>query len=393
MKNTLKKTLCVVLCLCMMSFVLAFGSAAYSGFMLVLGKTVVTEENMDDIFGDGTAKFVPEKRSGTLYLNNAEFEGERTAIFCDLPLTVVLSGKNTVKATGDGAVFGINMDGSLTVKGDGELFVEVGRNTGDMDSCTSYGVYLYGNDFTLESGKVSVNVADAIGLNKEDVTVGGLACGSLVVKGGELSVKGGDALAGAFSAAMTRGIVAIDSVSVSGGAVTASCGEIKGNADWESGALLCLNEGAKWLSLSGEAALLAPESFSCGDYALLDESGKPATLVKIGDRAYTVSFDTDGGSAVEAKLVKKADTVLDGVEAPVKEGFKFVGWFCGEKEVSAEDTFADLSNGENEITLTAVWEEEAKPEEQSDFTQFMTVLAMLLRLVFKLVMTVTGNAA
>ena len=140
MKNTLKKTLSIVLCFCLMSFVLAFGSAAYGGFMLILGKTVVTEENMNDIFGDDTAKFVPERKSGTLYLNNAEIEGEGTAIYCDLPLTVELSGKNTVKASGEGSVFGINVDGSLTVKGNGELSVKLGKNTGDYDSCTSYGI-------------------------------------------------------------------------------------------------------------------------------------------------------------------------------------------------------------------------------------------------------------
>lgn len=387
MKNTLKKTLSIVLCFCLMSFVLAFGSAAYGGFMLILGKTVVTEENMNDIFGDGTAKFVPERKSGTLYLNNAEIEGEGTAIYCDLPLTVELSGKNTVKASGEGSVFGINVDGSLTVKGDGELSVKLGKNTGDYDSCTSYGIYIYENDFTLESGKVSVSVADAAGLGGEEVAVGGMVCGNLFIKGGELSVNAGDALAQDLSSAMTRGIVAVSSVNVSGGTVTASCGKTKGVEEWESGAVICLDEGAEWLTLSGEAELVAPKAYSYGEYALLDENGKPATLVKIAEKTYTVSFDTDGGSAVESKLVKKTDAVLSGVEAPVKEGFKFTGWVCGEKEVAEGDTFEALSNGESEITLTADWEEEAAPK--SDFAQFMVILAMLLRLVFKFVMMVT----
>lgn len=388
MKHTLKKAMSVILCFCLMSFVLAFGSAAYGGAFLMLGTTVVTDENMDDIFGDGTARFVFEKNGGTLYLNNAVIEGENNAIYCDSPLTIVLSGKNTVKAAGNGAVTAVLADENLTVKGDGELFVEVEKNLGDFDSCLSYGINAYG-ELSIESGKVFVSVADAAGLNGEDVTVGGVFCNELTVNGGELFVEAGDALASGKSDAVTRGIVTYLSVSVNGGTLTSSCGKAVGNAYWNSAALACLEEGVEWLSLSGESALLSPKAVSYGEYELLDEDGNAATFVKIADRTYTVAFDADGGSAVESKQVKKNDVVLNGVEAPVKEGYKFIGWLCGENEVAEDATFADLSNGESELTLTAVWEEEAADSEQSDFAQFMTILAMLLRLVFKLVMMVT----
>ena len=395
MKHTLKKALSVTLCLCLMSFVLAFGSAAYGGVYLMLGTTEVTEENMSDIFGDGTAKFVPEKRSGTLYLIGAEITGENTAIYCDSSLTVVLSGKNTVKANGNGVVNGIAADEDLTFKGDGELTVELSRNLGDFDSCLSYGIVAYGK-FSVESGKISVIVNDATGLNGEDATIGGIFCNEFGMSGGELSVEAGDALASNAANAVTRAIITASSAEISGGSLTASCGKAVGYADWNSGAFVSLDEGAEWLSLSGEAQLVSPKDIAYGDYELLDENGKPATLVKIGEKTYTVSFDTDGGSEIESKQVKKNDAVLAGVEAPVKDGFKFIGWKNGETDVAENDTFADLSNGSNEITLTAVWEEAAtpeQPEEKSDFAQFMTVLAMLLKLVFKLVMMVTGNAA
>lgn len=388
MKNTLKKALSIVLCFCLMSFVLAFGSAAYNGFMLILGKTVVTEENMDDIFGDGTAKFVPGKNSGTLYLDNASIEGEGTAIYCDVPLTIELSGKNTVKANGEGALIGISADDDVTVTGDGELSVELGKNLGDFDSCVSYGINAFG-DFTIESGKVSVSVADATGINGEDAVIGCVLCNNLYLNGGELVANAGDAVAQARSSAVTRGVVAIDKIAVDGGTLTASCGKTKGNVEWLSSAVASLNEDGDWLVLSGDEEVVSPKAYSYGEYALLDENGDPVTFVKIAEKTYTVFFDTDGGSTVEAKQVKKTDAVLAGVEAPVKEGFKFIGWVCGEKEVAEDDTFASLADGESEITLTATWEEEVPANEQSEFAQFMTVLAMLLRLVFKFVMMVT----
>jgi len=75
------------------------------------------------------------------------------------------------------------------------------------------------------------------------------------------------------------------------------------------------------------------------------------TLVaKWEEKEYTVTFDTDGGNDITAQTVKfngKATKPQD----PVKEGFKFVGWYNGETAYTFEENV--LSN----LTLKAKWEE------------------------------------
>ena len=71
-----------------------------------------------------------------------------------------------------------------------------------------------------------------------------------------------------------------------------------------------------------------------------------------GAKSYTVTFDSDGGSAVTAATVEEGKTVAEPT-APTKEGYEFKGWYDGE---TAWDFATAVTK---DITLKAKWEEKA----------------------------------
>lgn len=72
---------------------------------------------------------------------------------------------------------------------------------------------------------------------------------------------------------------------------------------------------------------------------------------------YTVSFDSNGGTAVADKSLKWSDKVLDGVSDPTKAGYTFAGWKYADSAVSSDTKFSDLAADDkvSEITLVAEW--------------------------------------
>ena len=70
---------------------------------------------------------------------------------------------------------------------------------------------------------------------------------------------------------------------------------------------------------------------------------------------FTVTFDSDGGSAVASQQVERGKCA-EQPKTPVKEGFEFVNWNLNGK---AYDFAAPVTKS---ITLKAVWKAEAKPE-------------------------------
>ncbi len=67
---------------------------------------------------------------------------------------------------------------------------------------------------------------------------------------------------------------------------------------------------------------------------------------------FTVKFDTDGGSHIDSVKAMYSDTVS--VDAPVKEGFKFTGWYTDRACTQKWDTDTDSVSGS--MTLYAGWE-------------------------------------
>lgn len=72
---------------------------------------------------------------------------------------------------------------------------------------------------------------------------------------------------------------------------------------------------------------------------------------------YTVSFDSNGGTAVSDKSLAWSDKVLAGVSAPTKAGYTFAGWRYADSAVSSDTKFSDLAADDkvSGITLVAEW--------------------------------------
>ena len=104
---------------------------------------------------------------------------------------------------------------------------------------------------------------------------------------------------------------------------------------------------------------------------------------------YTVTFDTDGGSAVDAQTVaygEKAKTPAD----PTKTGYTFAGWELGG---NAYDFAASVTE---DMTLTAKWKDSEKPTgeikiRENSWKSFLNNITF--GLFFKDTQTVTINAA
>lgn len=74
-------------------------------------------------------------------------------------------------------------------------------------------------------------------------------------------------------------------------------------------------------------------------------------IVACGNRSVTVSFDAQGGTAVEAITITQLTEITEPV--PVREGYSFKGWY----EESTFETLFDFNEGATRnITLYAKWE-------------------------------------
>lgn len=72
---------------------------------------------------------------------------------------------------------------------------------------------------------------------------------------------------------------------------------------------------------------------------------------------YTVSFDSNGGTAVADKSLAWSDKVLESVSDPTKAGYTFAGWKYADSAVSSDTKFSDLAADDkvSGITLVAEW--------------------------------------
>lgn len=85
-----------------------------------------------------------------------------------------------------------------------------------------------------------------------------------------------------------------------------------------------------------------------------------------GTASYKVTFETNGGSAIDAKTIKKGSTITD-LPAPTKDGFVFVGWY---KDAALTQAFDSTTKITAKTTLYAKWDvviPEEKPVEVSGF--------------------------
>lgn len=99
----------------------------------------------------------------------------------------------------------------------------------------------------------------------------------------------------------------------------------------------------------------------------------PVWQVKGG---YTVIIDT--GTGKTQTTVKWTDKVLGSTADPVRDGWAFTGWRCGDTAVTADTTYADLTKDDTVMTrtVTAQWLDTAPPTGTIEIDSFrwMTVV-------------------
>lgn len=76
-----------------------------------------------------------------------------------------------------------------------------------------------------------------------------------------------------------------------------------------------------------------------------------AMIFVVSHNGFTVKFDTDGGSYIEP--VKAMHSELITAEAPVKEGYRFTGWYTDRDRSQKWDLETDTVTGS--MTLYAGW--------------------------------------
>ncbi len=91
----------------------------------------------------------------------------------------------------------------------------------------------------------------------------------------------------------------------------------------------------------------------------------------------TVTFDTDGGSAVSSVTVNKGDKLTEPT-APTKDGYEFVGWY---KEGMTEQWNFETDTVSDNLTLYALWNEQAATADTFfDFTATGNTFAIKAKL-------------
>lgn len=82
---------------------------------------------------------------------------------------------------------------------------------------------------------------------------------------------------------------------------------------------------------------------------MTDPKEAKLTILEKEGTIFTVTFNSNGGSAVKSKKVSEKETVEE-PPAPTKEGYKFLGWYQGSEKFDFSKEITE------NITLTAKWE-------------------------------------
>ena len=220
---------------------------------LWIGGVQVTGGSAQDVFGDRTVSYDPDRN--ILTLNNYSYTGEGTASISNATigdaclgykgsetrsetLTIKLVGTNRLTFNGNSTFSnGIYIQrANLVIEGPGSLTVDVAGTMPDgVGYYRSFSICVTemgkkGGTMTINGGTITTT-GDAINkANVRDSTNGssiGLAAQTLIVNGGSLTARGGDVtLAGGNNIfASSCGIsVPYNKLTINGGSVTASCG-------------------------------------------------------------------------------------------------------------------------------------------------------------------------
>ena len=352
----------------------------------------VSEENKNDVLGDGKVRYDPS--TATLTLEGAtlsSFESRTGAVILAEDLELTVTGSATLEA--EDASLGIySLNGSLKLEGkftvktggaalfaDKDLSMEDGvveaesvwkdapclRAKGDVTvkkgqlTVTGPGAGILADGrFTLKEEGVVKATATAIDCDSE-LTQYGLSAESVVVEGGDLTAKG-----------YTGGIAAAKGLSVITGVVTAE-GKIYGilvsegsleiqdgiqrvtaDGEGEDGAIL-----ASSILLGSKVGVKEPVGGKVGNDGkhITEADGSSITkhaVIESDAKYFSVSFDSMGGSAVAGQ------TVMEGKPAvrPADPGFSpflFDGWYLDPS--GSEEPYDFSTPVTADLTLKARW--------------------------------------
>ena len=129
-------------------------------------------------------------------------------------------------------------------------------------------------------------------------------------------------------------------------------------------------EFAGWTYSADGATTVVTDTTTYADLAKKDTvTSITLTATWSEKNSFTVTFNTDGGTAINDKTgVKWTDTVLENITAPTKNGYEFTGWTYSADGATAVDvdettTYAGLAEEDAvmSVTLTAQWKDIANP--------------------------------
>lgn len=284
-------------------------------------------------------------------------------------VTLDLNGYTLSCSSTDVDMFMVRSSGNLTVKDSGNN----GKIDGQNKNC---GFNVKGGVLTLESGSI-VNCTDADGdggavdVSNTGVTETPTKYGKFIMNGGSImnSKAGDDAgavdIGSGCTFIMNGGTISGCRAEDDGGAVFIKRGgtfELNGGLiqDCSAGA----NGGAVKIYQDGRFTMTGGTIKSCkvdlgGIGIAVYGSNDKAVVTIIGGSfedcgvfpysfdAFTVTFDSDGGSVVSEQKLRNAPAVKPA--NPKKSGYDFDGWYLGEENY----TFA--TNVTGDITLKAHW--------------------------------------
>lgn len=289
--------------------------------------------------------------------------------------TLTLVDNNTSaehKFTDDNGLWKLDDNGDKVVKG--------GVITGGTG-----GTYTYGNSFTVTYRDCGGGVFVAPGASF--VMEGGNIVGCSAGKSGGGGVKvtnDGDfkMSGGTISGCVARnggGLRNDGTATLSDTAKIESCRATGTESDDHGGGVCSYRN----LTVSGNAVIIGCKAQNNNSYAMYVTTGYPdarssieggtfdgsvwldhsssgkitvsgGTFKNGASGAWTVTFDTDGGSTAPDKQVR-ANSKVNKPDDPTKEGYTFEGWYDGDKKFD----FDTPVSGERTVTLKAKWTKEA----------------------------------
>ncbi len=284
-------------------------------------------------------------------------------------VTLNLNGYTLSCSSTDKDIFRISSNGNLTVKDSGTG----GKIDGQNKNC---GFNVKGGTLTLESGSI-VNCTDADGdggavdVSNTGVTETPVKYGRFIMNGGAIMDCKSDDDGAAVDIGtgctftMNGGTISGCRAGDDGGAVfikqggffVMNGGIIENCSACNNGGAVNIYEDGSFTMTGGTIKDCSVDLGGLGN-AVYGKTNKAIVVISGGTiencgvypwsfDEFTVTFDSDGGSAVaEQKVLNACATKPD---APTKSGYDFAGWYLGEEE------YTFTSNVTKDITLKAHW--------------------------------------